>query len=541
MQSSMETLCSIFQDDRSIEAYMEEFLLYSHLSTCSEVQLMDLFWSGLDPHVAPWIPVGDSSFNLESYLELVLSSCGSSYTVGVPSSSKVSLCPKSNQGVTIPSALKRIFNSSDLTSKLFDPSLISVRGALQYASHKISPAKPAHPTCPPEPALHGSPAEPALHVKSADTKAVCAVPAAKLETENITPAERFFSLLPPGLDLPSPLVPSSTVPSSPLVPSSTEPSSPLVPSSTEPSSPLVPSSTEPSPLVPSSTELSSPLVPSSSEPSSPLVPSSSEPSSPLVPSSSEPSSPLVPSSSEPSSPLVLPSTEPSPLVLPSTEPSPLVLPSTEPSPLVLPSTEPSPLVLPSTEPSPLDLPSHGQPSLHRRSAQPEALSPTCGLSPSIFWGGGHRPASWPLEGPPATRRVFTAVATRRGFSAVATRRGFSAVATRRGFSAVATRRGFSAVATRRGFSAVATRRGFSAVSTSSVCSALEASCHVSPSASRAPTLPPLWSFYGARTRLPGGGSYVTVLFCLSVFVTGHMFSFVLFSRHSLVSMVTLIS
>ncbi len=46
---------------------------------------MDLFWSGLDPYIAPWMPVSDSSFSLESYLDMVLLTCGSPFTVEVSS------------------------------------------------------------------------------------------------------------------------------------------------------------------------------------------------------------------------------------------------------------------------------------------------------------------------------------------------------------------------------------------------------------------------------------------------------------------------
>ncbi len=85
MGSVDDILCSIIQNGWKIELYLEEFLKYSHLSIVTDHQLMDLFWSGLDPYIAPWMPVSDSSFSLESYLDMVLLTCGSPFTVEVSS------------------------------------------------------------------------------------------------------------------------------------------------------------------------------------------------------------------------------------------------------------------------------------------------------------------------------------------------------------------------------------------------------------------------------------------------------------------------
>lgn len=43
---------------------------------------MDLFWSGLDSHLAPLIPLGSPTFSLKQYLDYVLLLNGLSFTVG---------------------------------------------------------------------------------------------------------------------------------------------------------------------------------------------------------------------------------------------------------------------------------------------------------------------------------------------------------------------------------------------------------------------------------------------------------------------------
>ncbi|XDV41680.1 hypothetical protein PO909_010498 [Leuciscus waleckii] len=283
---------------------------------------MDLFWSGLDEEIAQMMPDDNTGWTLEGYIHLALSLSSSAFTVGLADEEPCKLTvPPEPESVHVPSVQPEkllimptiklvtgsVYYRPGLVSSVADSPLRSARVAIRAIVHEsrpaetilpkscfaetvlpeylpaepelhvspaepepelhVSPAEPepelhVSPAEPgPEPALHASPAEPALHAKSAETKAVCVMPASTKS---------------------SPLVPSSTEPSSPLVPSSTEPSSPLVPSSAQPSSPLVPSSTEPSPLVPSGSESSSPLVLASSESSSPLVLPSAQPSSPLV-------------------------------------------------------------------------------------------------------------------------------------------------------------------------------------------------------------------------------------------------------------------
>lgn len=86
MDSVEDVLCSIFQNGWAIEfcggLSVEEFLQYRHFSIWTDQKLIEHFWSGLDSHIAPWMPVGDSYFSLESYLDMVLVMCGSPFTVG---------------------------------------------------------------------------------------------------------------------------------------------------------------------------------------------------------------------------------------------------------------------------------------------------------------------------------------------------------------------------------------------------------------------------------------------------------------------------
>lgn len=77
-----DVLCSIYQDGSNIESYVEEFVQYCYLTTLKDWNLMDLFWSGLDNHIPPWIPVGNPTLTLKQYLDWVLWVCGSPYIVG---------------------------------------------------------------------------------------------------------------------------------------------------------------------------------------------------------------------------------------------------------------------------------------------------------------------------------------------------------------------------------------------------------------------------------------------------------------------------
>ena len=157
------TLCSIFQNGRSIEDYVSEFLTYCHLAPLDDAKVKDCFWMGLDQEVSFYLPDVDPECTLAQYLDFVLLFCGSLFTVGEA-----------------------------------EPAL------------HASPAKPARHASPAEPARHASPAEPALHVKSAETKAVCVAPAAP-ETVSVTPAVPVTDNIVPVTDNIVPAKPMSGV------------------------------------------------------------------------------------------------------------------------------------------------------------------------------------------------------------------------------------------------------------------------------------------------------------------------------------------
>lgn len=77
----IEKLCSPYQHGWRTEEYVQEFVDFCHLSSSTEGELMDLFWSGLDTELWPFIPVGDASMELEQYLDLVMRCFGSPYKV----------------------------------------------------------------------------------------------------------------------------------------------------------------------------------------------------------------------------------------------------------------------------------------------------------------------------------------------------------------------------------------------------------------------------------------------------------------------------
>ncbi len=75
-------LCSIFQNGRPIECYVEEFLLFSHLVHGDEAMIKDCFWSGLDPNISLNLPEENPSWTLAEFIDFVLQFCESPFTVG---------------------------------------------------------------------------------------------------------------------------------------------------------------------------------------------------------------------------------------------------------------------------------------------------------------------------------------------------------------------------------------------------------------------------------------------------------------------------
>lgn len=58
--------CSIYQDGRPIEVYVDEFVSYCHLAPLDDVMLMECFWSGLDENIGRLIPNGDMAASPET-------------------------------------------------------------------------------------------------------------------------------------------------------------------------------------------------------------------------------------------------------------------------------------------------------------------------------------------------------------------------------------------------------------------------------------------------------------------------------------------
>ncbi|KAI2659218.1 Foot protein 1 variant 1 [Labeo rohita] len=77
----LSTLCSIFQNGRPIEYYVEEFLYYSQLVPGDDTKIKDCFWSGLDPEVSLNLPDEDPSWTLSQYIDFVLLFCESPFSV----------------------------------------------------------------------------------------------------------------------------------------------------------------------------------------------------------------------------------------------------------------------------------------------------------------------------------------------------------------------------------------------------------------------------------------------------------------------------
>ncbi len=78
----LKRLCAIFQRGRNIEAYVEDFLLYSHLVPGEDFLLKDCFWSGLDLDISLHLPDENPDWTLAQYIDFVLQFCGSPFTVG---------------------------------------------------------------------------------------------------------------------------------------------------------------------------------------------------------------------------------------------------------------------------------------------------------------------------------------------------------------------------------------------------------------------------------------------------------------------------
>lgn len=64
-----------------MEMCVEEFIQYCHLVTWNDQSLIDLFWIGLDHHLAQLIPPDNPTLTQRQYLDWVLWICGSSLTV----------------------------------------------------------------------------------------------------------------------------------------------------------------------------------------------------------------------------------------------------------------------------------------------------------------------------------------------------------------------------------------------------------------------------------------------------------------------------
>lgn len=83
MESMKDILCSINENGmkcRSMTLYVEESVQYCHLVPWDDQSLMNLFWIGLDHHLAQLIPPGSPTLTLIQYLAWWLWICGSPYT-----------------------------------------------------------------------------------------------------------------------------------------------------------------------------------------------------------------------------------------------------------------------------------------------------------------------------------------------------------------------------------------------------------------------------------------------------------------------------
>lgn len=58
------TIVFIFQNGRTLEDYVEEFISVSHHTTCDNLTLMERFRSGLDDEIWMVMPKGDSCWTL---------------------------------------------------------------------------------------------------------------------------------------------------------------------------------------------------------------------------------------------------------------------------------------------------------------------------------------------------------------------------------------------------------------------------------------------------------------------------------------------
>lgn len=74
-------LCTIIQDGRRIEDYVEEFLKYGYLTAWKDHILINCFINGLDDYVChcQLLPEKNEYGKLEQFLDLVLWRCGSTY------------------------------------------------------------------------------------------------------------------------------------------------------------------------------------------------------------------------------------------------------------------------------------------------------------------------------------------------------------------------------------------------------------------------------------------------------------------------------
>ncbi|ROL43111.1 hypothetical protein DPX16_14823 [Anabarilius grahami] len=77
-----DRLLCLFQDGRSIEDYVGEFLEISHLVSWNDDTLKTVFWCGLDDHLYQQVPVAATTCSQVQYVEYVLWLSGSSLTVG---------------------------------------------------------------------------------------------------------------------------------------------------------------------------------------------------------------------------------------------------------------------------------------------------------------------------------------------------------------------------------------------------------------------------------------------------------------------------
>ena len=82
-QALRKFLSSLFQDGQPIERYARDFLTCCHLGSLDDIQLMDLFWSGLDDEIAQLMPEDYTGWTLEGYVNLALSLSGLAFTVSL--------------------------------------------------------------------------------------------------------------------------------------------------------------------------------------------------------------------------------------------------------------------------------------------------------------------------------------------------------------------------------------------------------------------------------------------------------------------------